>query len=200
MDPSAPQRTGRMSGSRGETATDAAQKYLGEGTRRMLKRVKELCLELIHPEGFLLLGGEQEVVANLRTQLPKNLDRRILENPSIFVEMSEPEVKKAAADGASALAKLRQTSLLEEITERAYSGGTGSLGAEETVRALREGRVDILALSRGFVEANPDMADQLVCDAFHQGADVRVFSADPASRLDAVGGGVAARLRYRWRV
>lgn len=200
MDPSVPQRTGHHSGTRGETATDAAQRYLGEGTKRMLKRVKEVCLDLIQPDGFLLVGGEQEAVANLRAQLPKTLDRRILENPSMFVEMSAPEVKKAAAAGASALAKLRQNSLLEEITERAYSGGNGSLGAEETVKALREGRVDILALSRGFVEANPDMADQLVCDAFHQGADVRVFSADPAARLDAVGGGVAARLRYRWRL
>ncbi|MFO8174574.1 MAG: hypothetical protein ACQET1_07165 [Gemmatimonadota bacterium] len=200
MDPSPPQRAGRHSGTRGETATDAAQRYLGEGTSRMLRRVKELCLDLIQPEGFLLLGGDQEAIAHLRPLLPRKLDRRILENPSLFVEMADPEVKKAAADGASALAKLRQTSLLDEITERAYSGGNGSLGAEETVRALREKRVDILALSRGFVEANPDLADQCVTDAFHQGADVRVFSGEPAGRLDAVGGGVAARLRYRWRL
>lgn len=200
MDPSPPQRAGRHSGSRGETATDAAQRYLGEGTNRMLKRVKELCMDLVQPDGFLLLGGDQEAVAGLRLLLPRELDRRILENPSLFVEMAEPEVKKAAAEGASALAKLRQTSLLDEILERAYSGGNGSLGAEETVLALREGRVDILTLSRGFVEANPDLADQCVCDAFHHGADVRVFSGEPAVRLDAVGGGVAARLRYRWRL
>jgi len=200
MDPSPPRRTGRLSGTRGQTATDAAQRYLGEGTSRMLKRAREVCTDLIQPDGFLLLGGDQEAVSHLRSLLPKSLDRRILENPSLFVEMSDPEVKKAAAEGASALAKLRQNSLLEEIAERAYSGGNGSLGAEETVRALREGRVDILALSRGFVEANPDLADQCVCDAFHQGADVRVFSGESAGRLDALGGGVAARLRYRWRL
>jgi len=51
-----------------------------------------------------------------------------------------------------------------------------------------------------FVEANPDLADVCVSDAFQQGADVRVFSGEPGSSLDAEGGGIGARLRYRWRV
>jgi hypothetical protein len=200
LDPAAPQRTGRYSGSRGETATDAAQRYLEKGTGRMLRRVKEVCIEAAKPDGFILIGGDQEALAALRHLLPKGLDCRVLENPSLFVEMSIPEVKDAAADGASTLSKLRQIALLEQITEQTYSGGNGSLGAEETVRALEEGRVDILALSRGFVEANPDLADQCVSEAFQQGADVRVFSGDPAARLDTEGGGIGARLRYRWRV
>jgi hypothetical protein len=200
MDPAAPRRAGHESGSRGGTATDAAQKYLEDGMNRMLKRVKEVCTDLIQPDGFLLLGGDHEAVAHLRPMLSRHLDRRTLENPSLFVEMSLPEVKSAAAEGASTLSKYRQSGLLEQITEQAHSGGNGSLGAEETVKALREGRVDILALSRGFVEANAELADLCVTDAFHQGADVRVFSGDPAAQLDAVGGGVGARLRYRWRV
>jgi len=200
LDPAAPQRTGRYSGSRGETATDAAQRYLEEGTARMLRRVREVCMDLAKPDGFLLIGGDQEALAALRSLLPKGMDTRVLENASLYVEMPIPEVKAAAAEGASALSKLRQITLLNQITEQAYSGGNGSLGAEETVRALREGRVDILALSRGFVEANPDLADQCVAEAFEQGAEVRVFSGDPAERLDQEGGGVGARLRYRWRV
>jgi hypothetical protein len=200
LDPSSPQRTGRFSGSRGETATDAARRYLEEGTVRMLRRVREVCADLTKPDGFLLIGGNQEALAALRPMLPKDLDRRTLENPSLFVEMSLPDVKAAAAEGASTLSKLRQITLLDQITEQAYSGGNGCFGAEDTVRALREGRVDILALSRGFVEANPDFADSCVSDAFHQGADVRVFSGEPASRLDAEGGGIGARLRYRWRI
>lgn len=200
LDPASPQRTGRFSGSRGETATDAAQRYLEEGKTRMLRRVREVLMDLTKPDGFLLIGGDHESLAAFRPMLPKNLDRRTLENPSLFVEMTLPEVKAAAAEGASTLSKLRQNMLLDQIVEQAYSGGNGCFGAEETIRALREGRVDILALSRGFVEANPDLADECVSVAFHQGADVRVFSGDPAARLDAEGGGVGARLRYHWRV
>ena len=199
-DGAASQRAGHHSGSRGETATDAAQKLLEQGASRMLRRVKDVCTDLIKPDGFLLLGGDKEAVALLRPMLPRKLDERILENPSLYVEMSLPDVKSAAAEGASTLAKYRQNSLLDQIAEQAYSGGNGSLGLEETVRALQEGRVDILALSRSFVEVNADLADECVCDAFHQGADVRVFSGDPADRLDAEGGGIGARLRYRWRV
>jgi hypothetical protein len=199
-DPAAPQRTGRYSGSRGETATDAAQRYLEEGTARMLRQVKDRCMDLAKPDGFILIGGDQEALSALRHLFPKGMDCRVLENASLFLEMSLAEVKEAAAEGASTLSKLRQITLLDQITEQTHSGGNGSLGAEETVRALREGRVDILALSRGFVEANPDLADQCVTSAFEQGADVRVFSGEPAARLDTEGGGVGARLRYRWTV
>ena len=57
--------------------------------------------------------------------------------------------------------------------------------------------MDILILSRGFVEANPDYADKCVAKAFEQGADVRVFGSGSSERLDEVGGGIGARLRFR---
>jgi peptide subunit release factor 1 (eRF1) len=57
--------------------------------------------------------------------------------------------------------------------------------------------VDILILSKGFVAANPDYADRCVAQAFEQGADVRVFGSVPSERLDEVGGGIGARLRFR---
>ena len=145
LDPAAPQRTGRYSGTRGETATDAAQRYLEEGTGRMLKRVREICIELSKPDGFILIGGDQGALHALRPLLPKGLDCRVLENPSLFLEMSIPEVKAAAAEGASTLSKLRQNVLLEQITEQTYSGGNGSLGAEETVAG--EGNLEPLPSS-----------------------------------------------------
>lgn len=185
------------SGSRGQTATDAAQRYLELGKERMLKDVKELVCELAGDDGFVLLGGDQDALSVLRPMMPSTMERRILENSSLRLEMTLPEVKAASAEGASALAKRRQEALLNQVMEQAYSRGNGCLGGQDTVRALDAGAVDILILSRPFVEVNPDYADQCVTKAFEQGAEVRVFGGAPSDRLDEVGGGIGARLRFR---
>jgi len=185
------------SGTRGKTATDAAQKYLEVGAERLQREVKELVCDLAEPDGFVLLGGDQEALATLRGLMPTSMERRILENSRLWLDMTAAEVKAATAEGASALSKRRQEALLEQVLEQTYAGGNGSLGGEQTVRALDQGSVDILILSRSFVEANPDFADQCVGQAFFQGADVRVFGGAPSERLDEVGGGIGARLRFR---
>jgi hypothetical protein len=190
-------RASKHSGSRGETATDAAQRYLEVGAERMLREVKELICDLAGGEGFVLLGGEQEALATLRPLLPRSMEHRILENPSLWLDMSLAEVKAATAEGASALSKRRQESLLDQVLAQAYAKGNGCLGGEDTMIALEKGSVDILLLSRSFVRGSPDLADQCVAHAFRHSADVRVLSGDPAGRLDEAGGGIGARLRYR---
>lgn len=196
-DTAASKRAMPHTGSRGETGTDAAQRALDAGRERMLRMAKERVLELAGPDGFVLLGGSQEALAALRSLMPKGIEERVLENPSLFVEMSAAEVKAATAEGASVLSKRRQTALLNQVLEQARGRGNGCLGGKDTVKALREGRVDILLLSKSFVEANPDFADECVGDAFRQNAEVRVLSGEPGERLDAEGGGIGARLRYR---
>jgi len=190
-------RASKHSGSRGETATDAAQRYLEVGTERMLKEVKDRIWDLTEGDGFVLLGGNKETAAALSGMMSSYMAERTLEDPSLWLEMSLAEVKAATAKGASVLSKRRQTKLLEQITEQAYSRGNGCLGGKDTVQALAAGSVDILILSRGFVEANPDYADRCVGSALEQSAEVRVFGSATSEGLDEMGGGIGARLRFR---
>jgi hypothetical protein len=60
-------------------------------------------------------------------------------------------------------------------------------------------RVDTLLLSRTFIRAQPDAADQCVGSALAQDASVEELSEEGAARLDREGGGIGARLRYRVR-
>lgn len=199
METAVPPRASNFSGTRGETVSDAAQRYLAVGTTRMMKRVKDLATELTDTEGFFLMGGSPEALAALKPMIPRSMEWRVLEQPSLHLEMSLPEVEEATAEGASALSKRRQEALLTQVVEQAHANGKGCLGGEETMKALEERRVDTLLLSRAFVEANPDYADQAVTLAFEQDADVRVLGGAPSEKLDAQGGGIGARLRYRIR-
>ena len=134
-------RAGKTSGSRGETGTDTAQRLLDVGTERMLKEAKELVTDQANWEGFVLLGGEKEAMAALRPMLSGVKGSRILENPSLWVEMSPAEVKEATRAGASALSRRRQNELLDQVMEGTYSRGNGCLGGQDTVMALEDGRL-----------------------------------------------------------
>ncbi len=184
------------SGVRGKTGTDAAQKFLNVGSERMMKKLGETVAEAVGDTGHLVLGGTPEAVNQARTQLPGNLNGRMIEQSGLRVEMSDAEVRTALEQAASELNQSNQEKLLGEVEDLAKSGGRGALGAETVEQALREARVDTLLLSRGFIRANPDYADHLVGAAFEQHAEVEELSLNGAQRLDTEGEGVAARLRY----
>lgn len=190
-------RATSRSGVRGKTGTDAAQRFLEVGSERMLKQLLELVTERVGESGILVIGGTPEAVSAAVTHLPSSVRDRVVERTSMRLEMSESEVRDELEKAASELNQAMQNHLLQSVIDLAKSGGRGALGAEEVERALREGRVDTLLLSRNYIRANQDYADHLVGAAFEQHAEVEELSNDGAERLDAEGEGVAARLRYR---
>jgi hypothetical protein len=184
------------SGSRGQTATDAAQVQLEVGAERLFKRVVDRLAERMGKRGHLVLGGSAEAVRHVMDHLPNHLKERAIERPTLRVEMSDAELRDAVEMAASNLNQELQERAIAEVIDVARSGGKGALGAEPVEQALRDARVDTLFLSRGFIRANPDYADFLVGAAFEKHAEVEELSVNGASRLDQEGEGVAARLRF----
>lgn len=189
------QRTGTHSGTRGQTATDAAQRLLEEGASRLQGAVADKLQALAGSDGFAVIGGTPEVVSAL-SQRMAHLEGRVLERPSLHFGMSDADVKAAIEEAASELSRGVQERLLDGVVDLARAGGKGCLGEEATDKALREHRVETLLISRALREQDPDRADHWVGGAFRQGAMVEELSGPGGDRLDAEGGGIAARLRY----
>jgi hypothetical protein len=189
-------RATSRSGVRGKTGTDAAQRFLGVGSERMLKQLMHLVTERVGKSGVLVIGGTDEAVAAAIGHLPQKARDRVVERTSLHVEMSDAEIRSELEAAASSLNQSMQKTLLESVVDQARAGGRGALGPELVERTLKEGRVDTLLLSRDFIRANPDYADHLVGAAFEQHADVEELSGEGAEVLDGEGEGVAARLRY----
>lgn len=190
-------RPTHRSGIRGKTSTDAAQTFLGVGSERMLKELMETVVpEEAGDHGLVVVGGTPEMVSAAAQKAPKAVAGRLVERPSLHVEMQKTDIKEAAEEAASQATRDRQWEILDEVVNQAKAEGRACLGIEETERALLEQRVGELLLSRDFVRQNPDYADHCVGAAFEQGADALELSGPAAERLDEEGG-VAARLRYR---
>lgn len=183
------------SGVRGATDTDAAHRIEEVGTERLLKALVEQLRELANRGGSVVVGGTDEISAQLLNRLPRSLQVRAIEEPSISFHDSLSELKRASRKAAGAIAARHQSTLVNEVLDLARSGGRGCLGAERTAQSLREGRVEVLLLSRRFGETQPEFSDLYVGSAFEQGADVEELSDEAGERLD-LEGGIAARLRF----
>jgi len=189
-------RATSRSGVRGKTATDAAQRFLGVGSERMMKALMDGVVERAGDHGFLVVGGTTEAVSAAVGYLPPKVLERSIQRPALAFEMSDAEAREEIETAASELTQRRQEKLLQEVVDQARSGGKGALGPEAVGQALQEGRVDTLLLTRSFIQANPDYADHLVGAAFERHGEVEELSTEGGARLDSEGQGVAARLRY----
>lgn len=189
-------RAATHTGVRGQTDTDVAQRMQQVSSERMMKDLVELIAEKAGRGGLVVLGGTPETIASAAHQLPAELARRAIERLSMTWYMSNAELTEEVESAASELNRRLQEDLLSGVIDQAKSGGRGQLGPEAVEKALRNGQVDTLLLTRAYVAANPDYADHLVGAAFEHDGEVEELSFEPAERLDAEGQGVAARLRY----
>jgi len=183
-------------GVRGETDTDAAQRFGEVGTERLLKHLVDVIREQAGNDGTIVVGGTNEMTAAVIQRLPRTVNGRVLEEPTLSFYMPVPELKRLTELAASAVTAQRHDRLIEQVTDLARSGGRGCLGRPATTRSLDERRVEVLLLSRTLNEQEPETADYFVGTAFEQGAEVEEMKGAAADRLDREGQGVGARLRF----
>lgn len=191
----ASKRARSQSGVRGETGTDAGQRLLDRSATRLQAELVARLTDLAGHDGFVILGGTPEVVSALAREC-EHFGDRLLERPSMHLDLSEAEVKAATEEAASELTRHQQEALLADVIDAARSRGRGCLGIQATREALREGRVDMLLITRGMRARDADLADHFVGTAFEHGASVEELSGSGAERLDSEGEGVGGRLRY----
>lgn len=165
-------------------------------------------LETLGWERIVLLA-EGQVASRFREALPANVRDRVIaeadrnlvgEEPTVIADAVEPLIEDAWRRRTQALAVLAH--------DRARSGGAATLGPQETLGALAEGRVDHLLIdpdhdfssAAGMIPPSiggpADLLGERAVEAvIATGARVTVLAADTSAALrDA--GGMAALLRY----
>lgn len=186
----------RASGVRGVTSTDQGQRLRDVAAERLRKELADLIGTRSVDDGIVVLGGADEVVKRLLPLLPRSLAGRVAVRPSLHLEMSVAEVREEIRSAAGDLSEAGHLALVAAVVDAARAGGKGALGHEDTGKALEGRQVDTLLLSRSYIQAHPEAADQAVSLAFSQGAAVEELSGEAGERLDVEGYGVAARLRF----
>lgn len=190
-------RRGFHTGTRGATGTDAAQRELREGTRRMLRELAQRLTVLAGADGWIIIGGTPLPAKAARAALPKALAGRALVVPEMHIWASEARIRECAETGAAALQDAQDLDAVSYAIRQADAGrGRGVAGPEATLRALETGAVERLYLSERFIEMSPETGDDAVRSALEHGASPEVIHGVAGIRLDRFAEGMAARLRY----
>ena len=157
----------------------------------------------------IVLVAEGQVASRFRDVLPLNMRERMIAEADVNLVGEEPAVIADAIEPLIENAWLRRSQGLAELAEeRARSGGAATLGAQETLGALAEGRVDHLLIdpdhdfssAAGMIPPSiggpTDMlGERAVEAAIGTAAQVTALATDASQTLrDA--GGMAALLRY----
>lgn len=185
-------RAARVTGVRGVTATDYTKRAQDENVRRHQRQLEDALHEMVGRSGMILLGGTQKAIRAVRRDLEETFAGRVAELPELAFDSCREELLAHVRTAASQLTEERQAALLDGCADPHH----GTMGWNETYRALAAGAVDRMLVARGMIESEPDEAERLVRLALAQGAEVEEVGGEVGSRLMGEAGGVAARLRF----
>ena len=183
-------------GTRGETATDAAEHQRLSARDHMLREVTRDLQELLKVDGAVVIGGTPDSARTLQRAIPAALASRVLVSVDLPLGSSEAEIAAAAERDARILRNARDSATVEQVLNLAASHGRGVAGAKQALAVMSTGEGQQLLITPRFLSEHPGEAEAAVEFALDHDADIEVLSGDAADVLDAKASGIAALLRF----
>lgn len=191
-----PPRVGFHTGTRGTAGTDEAQRELRAGTEAMLREAAHRLEAIAGRGGCILLGGIAETVAELERSLSERGRDRAHRVAGVDVHATPAQLTAMAITERQVAEQERALLRVLALLDRGAARGRASVGLEPSRAALAERAVERLVVTPRFIADHPEEAEAMLRDAFGQAASVELATGAAGGRLDADGGGVAARLRF----
>ncbi len=142
------QATGRRGGSAGQTD------YVEEATERNMRDAAEFAIHFFAEKNIrrILIGGTDDNVALFRNLLPKAWQSLIIGTFPISMVASHTEVFQRAMQVAEGAERQREAQLVQKVVTSSAKGKGGVVGLQQTLDAIREGRVQTLLIHEGLRE------------------------------------------------
>jgi peptide chain release factor subunit 1 len=194
---------------------------VAEHRKRVAEELKRIFDE--RPQSSLAVGGTEDVVTALLGDLPESIRRRLIGTfPVDFKHETEEQILARAGAVQEAYERQLELDLVRRAVDATQAGGQGAVGMDDTLRAIQEGRVQILLVANGRTlpgtacrnrdylsaqpfprcpvcggeaETIPDLVNAAVERAYLTGAAVETVHGD-ARELLLDRGGIGAVLRF----
>ncbi len=210
---------GSSAGRRGGTAGQTD--YVDEVTERNMKDAVEFATQFFTENNVrrVLIGGTDDNIAQFRAQLPKAWQSLVVGTFPMSMTASENDILDRALQIGATAEHRREAHLVETLVTSAAKGRGGVVNLDETLSALRAGRVQTLLIRDGFrapgarcqgcgfltsqildvcqfcggkFETIPDAVEEAVRQVMKLGGDVEVLHELPNTSFENIG----ALLRY----
>jgi peptide chain release factor subunit 1 len=140
------QAAGRRGGDAGQSA------HTDEVAERNIKDAVDVATRFFSDSNVrrILIGGTEDNVAFFRSQLPKSWQSLVVGTFPISMMASHSEVLDKAMEVGRMAEKKREDQLVKTLVTNTAKGREGVLGLDDTLAAIREGRVQTLLIRDGF--------------------------------------------------
>lgn len=136
----------------GQLGKDQVAGHAAEAAQRHLRRAAAAALAFHQDQGFehLVLGGPDEVTAELLRELHPYVQERVVARVALGVHCADDEIRQAAEDVEARVERERETAVVERLRRAVGTGSGGVAGLDQVLDALVARRVDTLLVSDGF--------------------------------------------------
>jgi peptide subunit release factor 1 (eRF1) len=141
-----------VGGRSGRSSNANQSDYVDELTDRNLKEAVDFATQFFTENNVrrILIGGTDDNVAAFRTHLPKAWQSLVVGTFPVSMSATEPEILERAMKVGDAAELEREKKLVDAMITGAAKGRGGILQLEDTLGAVRSGRVQTLILRDGF--------------------------------------------------
>jgi peptide chain release factor subunit 1 len=136
----------------GQLGKDQVAGHAAAAAHRHLRRAAAAAFGFYQEQGFdhLVLGGPDEITAELERELHTYLRDRIAARIHLAVTAHDDEIRQAAEDVEAQVERAREAALVDRLRQAVRSGGSGAAGLDAVLEALVARRVDTLLVSEGY--------------------------------------------------
>jgi len=137
---------GRRGGVAGQTHYD------DELVERNMKETVDFAVRFFEENHIrrILIGGTEDNVAKFRGLLPKSCHSLVVGTFPMSMTASTTEVLDRAMQIGVAAEQRREAKLVENVITTAAKGNGGVIGLDDTLKAIHDGRVQVLLTSSGY--------------------------------------------------
>jgi len=202
---------GQRGGASGQTRADEA------AVKRNLKESAAFAARFFEENRVrrILVGGTEETVARFCEELPKTWQSPIVGTFPMSMSADSSEVLARAMEIGERAEKKREDTLIETVVTSAAKGENGVIRLDETLSAVREGRVQILIVQEGYhapgyqctgcgylttqklescpfcggaLEEIPDAVEMAIRQTMQNGGEVEIIHDNPKIEKFGIGG------------
>jgi len=136
----------------GQMNKDQVAGHTAAAAHRHLRSAAAAAFALFQDQGFdhLVLGGPEELTAEVERDLHAYLRERIAARVHMAVSAGDDEIRQAAEDVEAAVERAREAAVVDRLRQAVGSGSGGVGGLDAVLDALVARRVDTLLVSEGF--------------------------------------------------
>jgi peptide chain release factor subunit 1 len=136
----------------GQLGKDQVAGHAADAAHRHLRNAAAAAFALFQDQGFdhLVLGGPEEITAEVERDLHAYLRERVAARVHLPVPAGEDEIRQAAESVEGAVERAREAAVVDRLRQAVGSGNGGVGGLDAVLGALVARRVDTLVVSEGF--------------------------------------------------